>query len=128
MAMTIGTTEADQGMSKEIFTQMDLLLAPPLQKAVDDATGDAKAVAQEALDKARTNWKQLAFAIANGVINHVTANMEIKEIQTTGNVAATVNGVSGPAPPGPHVHPVGLSATQQSVTFNQSGSTSGHVS
>jgi len=126
--MTIGTVEAGTGMSKEIFTEMDRLLAPPLQKAVDEATGAAKAVAQEALDTARKNWKQLAFAIANGVITHVTANMEIAGIQTTGNVAATVNGPSGPAPPGPHVHTVGLSATQQSVTFNQSGSPLGHVS
>jgi hypothetical protein len=128
MVMTIGTTAADQGMSNEIFTQMDLLLAPPLQKAVDDATGDAKAVAQEALDSARTNWKQLAFAVANGVINHVTANMEITGIQTTGNVAAAVNGSSLPSGAPPHAHPIALSATQQSVTFDQSGSTSGHVS
>lgn len=129
MAMTIGTAEANTGMSKDIFAQMDTLLAPPLQKAVDDASGDdAKAVAQEALDAARTNWKQLAFAIANGVVTHLIANMEIAGLQATGNVAASVNGASGPAPPGPHVHTVGLTATQQSVTFTQSGSTFGHVS
>lgn len=127
MAMTIGTAEASTGMSKEIFAQMDNLLAPGLQKAVDEASGDAKAVAQEALDTARKNWKQLAFAIANGVITHLIANMEIAGIQTTGNVAATVNGSTGPFAPGPHVHPVALSATQQSVTFSQSGSTLGHV-
>jgi Flp pilus assembly protein TadG len=128
MGMTIGTAAADQGMSKEIFAQMDLLLAPPLQKAVDEAAGDAKSVAQQALDKARTNWKQLAFAIANGVINHVTANMEITGIQTTGDVAAAVNGASLPGGSPPHPHPITLTATQQSVTFKQSGSTAGHVS
>jgi Flp pilus assembly protein TadG len=128
MTMTIGSAEADQGMSKDIYAQMDLLLAPPLQQAVDAATGDVRAVAQDALDAARKNWKQLAFAIANGVINHLTANMEISGIQTTGNVAATVNGPSLPAPPGPHVHSITLSATQQAVTFDQSGSTAGHVS
>ena len=128
MAMTIGTAQADKGMSKDIFTQMDQLLAPLLQKAVDDASGDAKAVAQEALDTARKNWQQLAFAIANGVITHIVANMEIAGIQTTGNVAATVNGSTQPIAPGPHAHAVALSATQQSVTFNQSGSTLGHVS
>ena len=106
---------------------MDALLAPPLQKAVDSASGDAKAVAQDALDTARKSWKQLAFAIANGVINHLIANMEITGIQTTGNVDATVNGSTGPFPPGPHVHPVALIATQQSVKFSQSGSTLGHV-
>jgi hypothetical protein len=128
MAMTIGTAQADKGMSKDIFTHMDQLLAPPLQKAVDDASGDAKAVAQEALDTARKNWQQLAFAIANGVITHIVANMEIAGIQTTGNVAATVNGSTQPIAPGPHAHTVALSATQQSVTFNQSSSTLGHVS
>lgn len=128
MAMSIGGPEADTGMSKEIFTQMDLLLAPPLQHAVDAAEGDAKAVAQDALEAARTNWKQLAFAIANGVINHLIAEMEISGIRTTGNVAANVSGATGPGPPGPHVHTVTLSATQQGVTFDQSGSTQGHVS
>jgi Flp pilus assembly protein TadG len=127
--MTTGTQEANAGMSKDIFAEMDKLLAPPLQKAVDEASGDAKTVAQEALDKARTSWKQLAFAIATGVITHIKANLEIAGIQTTGNVAANVNGASGPAPgPGPHAHTVTLSATQQSVTFNQSGSTRDHFS
>jgi hypothetical protein len=129
MTMTIGTAAADQGMAKDIFIQVDQLLAPPLQKAIDDADGDAKAVAQEALDTARTNWRQLAFAIANGVITHLTAHMEITGIQTTGSVAATVNGLTGPAPgPAAHAHPVTLTASQQSVTFDQSGATVGHVS
>ena len=126
MAMTIGTTAADQGMSKEIFTQMDLLLAPPLQKAVDEATGDAKAVAQEA----STRPDELEAA---GVRDRQRRDQPRHRqhgdhgIQTTGDVAATVNG--RPCPPAPpHAHPVALSATQQSVTFNQSGSTSGHVS
>lgn len=129
MTMTIGTAAAEEGMAKDIFLQVDALLAPPLQKAVDDADGDAKSVAQEALDTARTNWRQLAFAIANGVITHLTANMEISGIQTTGNVAASVNSATLPAPgPAAHVHNVTFTATQQSVTFDQSGTTLGHVS
>jgi hypothetical protein len=70
MALVIGTVDADSGLSKAIFEQMDILLAPPLQQAVDNAAGDAKAKAQEALDAARKGWKQLAFAIATGVITH----------------------------------------------------------
>ncbi|MBH0775549.1 hypothetical protein [Nocardia bovistercoris] len=125
--MTIGTAEANSGLSKEIFVQLDALLSPPLQQAVDAASGASKQVAQEALDGARGNWRRLAFAIANGVITHLTANMEISGIQTTGNVSATVAGATGAAPPGPHTHPVNLSATQQSVTFAQSGAVLGHV-
>jgi hypothetical protein len=127
MALVIGTVDADSGLSKAIFEQMDILLAPPLQQAVDNAGGDAKVKAQEALDAARKGWKQLAFAIATGVITHLTANLEITGIQTTGDVAATVSGQTEPAPPGPHQHLVSLAAAQQRVTFSQSGSGLGHI-
>jgi hypothetical protein len=127
MAMSIGSADAEDGMAKAIFAPMDQLLSPPLQTAVDNATGAAKAVAQQALNNARTNWKQLAFAIATGVINHITQNMEIVDIQTTGDVAAVFTGITGPAPPGPHTHPITLTAAESSVTFTQSGSSLGHA-
>ncbi|MCG2622424.1 hypothetical protein LVY72_10920 [Arthrobacter sp. I2-34] len=127
MAMVIGTVDADAGLSKAIFEQMDRLLAPPLQQAVDAATGDAKTKAQEALDAARKGWKQLAFAIATGVVTHLTANMEITGIQTSGDIAATVAGQTAAAPPGPHLHEVNLTGAQRGATFTQSGTGLGHV-
>lgn len=134
--MVIGSADAQSGMSKEIFEQMDILLAPALQEAVDApalqeavdaAAGGGKVKAQEALEAAREGWKQLAFAVANGVVMHLTRNVEISGIQTSGDVAATVAGQAVPAPPGPHTHQISLTATQQGVTFNQSGNVNGHL-
>ncbi|MFD1213393.1 hypothetical protein ACFQ36_15230 [Arthrobacter sp. GCM10027362] len=127
MALVVGTVDAESGLSKAIFEQMDILLAPPLQQAVDNASGEAQAKAQEALDAARNGWKQLAFAIATGVVTHLTANLEIVGIQATGDVAAAVAGKTEPAPPAAHQHQINLAAAQQGVTFNQSGSGLGHV-
>lgn len=127
MAMIIGSSAADSGMSKAIYDQVDALLSPPLKKAVDDASGDAKPKAQEALDAARDGWKKLSFAIATGVINHITANMEVRGVQTQGNINASVSGSTGATPPGPHVHSVGLAATQNAVTFTQSNDGAGRV-
>jgi hypothetical protein len=114
-------------MSKAIFDQMDALLSPPLQAAVDGATGEPKVKAQEALDAARDGWRKLSFAIATGVIDHILSNMEVFGIQTRGNVSASVSGATAPAPPGPHPHTVSLSATQNNVTFTQSNDGAGRV-
>ncbi|GAA4095431.1 hypothetical protein [Actinomadura miaoliensis] len=127
MALQAGTVHADSGMSKEIYDLLDRLLSPPLQKAVDDATGEAKVKAQQALDAARDGWRKLAFAVARGVIGHIVANMEVAGVQTKGDVAASVSGSTGPAPPGPHPHTVALTATQSGVTFVQSNDGTGRV-
>jgi hypothetical protein len=127
MALVIGSVAADAGMSKAIYDQVDALLSPPLQQAVDHATGDAKTKAQEAPDAARDGWKKLSFAIATGVVDHIVANLEITGIQTRGDVSATVSGQTGPAPPGPHLHAVSLSATQSGLTFTQSNDGTGRV-
>ncbi len=112
MALVIGSSAADAGMSKAIYDQVDALLAPPLKKAVDDATGGAKGKAQEALDAAREGWKKLSFAIATGVVNHILTNMEIAGIQARGDINAAVSGQA---------------ATQSGVTFVQSNDGTGRV-
>ncbi len=128
MALVIGSVNADSGMSKAIFDQVDGLLAPPLQEAVDNAAEDARPHAQQALDAARDGWRKLSFAIATGVIAHVLSNMEVVGVQTRGNVAASVQGATAPAPgPGPHPHPVALSANQPNLTFVQSNDGTGRV-
>src|SRR5436305_1199510 len=114
-------------MSKAIYDQVDALLSPPLQTAVDEATEAAKPKAQEALDAARDGWKKLAFAIATGVIGHVLSNMEVVGVETRGNVAASVSGATGPAPPGPHPHTVSLTASQANLTLTQSNDGTGRV-
>lgn len=127
MALLIGSVNADAGMSKAIYDQVDALLSPPLQAAVDGATDAARPNAQEALDAARDGWRKLAFAIATGVIGHVLSNMEVFGVQTRGNVAAPVSGVTGPAAPGPHPHTVSLTASQPNLTLVQSNDGTGRV-
>ena len=67
---------------------------------------------------ARKNWRQLAFAIADGVIAHIATNMEITGIQTTAMLRRPSTGASALSRLGRMRTPSLLSATQQSVTFN----------
>jgi hypothetical protein len=127
VALVIGSVTADVGMSKAIYHQVDALLSPPLQAAIDAAPDEAKPKAQEALQMARDGWKKLAFAIATGVIGHIVSNMEVSGIQARGDISASVSGTTGPAPPAAHAHPMSLSATQSSVTFTQSNDGTGRV-
>jgi hypothetical protein len=127
MALQIGSENATSGMSQAIYQEVNQHLSPPLQKAVDDAEGGAKAKAQEALDKAREGWKKLSYAIAKGVIEHITANMELFGIQTQGNVNTTMQGNTGTAPPGNHLHGVNLSGQANNVVFTQSNDGTGRV-
>ena len=127
LALEIGSENAESGMSMAIYQEIDRLLSPPLQQAVDDAQTAARAGAQEALDVAREGWRKLSYAIAQGVINHLTANMEILGVETQGDVNTTVSGSTGPAPPVSHVHAVSLSGTQNDVVFTQSNDGTGHV-
>jgi hypothetical protein len=102
--LQIGSADAQSGLTKEIFTSMDTLLSPPFQAAIDAAAGDAKKVPQKTLDDARAGWKGVAFAVATGVITHLRANLEIHDVEVTGNVnAQVVNGVATQA---------GLTSTQ----------------
>jgi len=127
VALVIGSVDADSGMSKAIYDEVDALLSPPLQQAVDDATAEAKPKAQEALDAARDGWKKLSFAIATGVVDHLLANLEVVGVETRGNVSASVSGSTAPAAPGPHTHTVSLPATQSNLTLTQSNDGTGRV-
>ncbi|HEX2084699.1 MAG TPA: hypothetical protein VHF89_03380 [Solirubrobacteraceae bacterium] len=127
MALQVGSVDAGSGMSKAIFDQIDALLSPPLEQAVEAADGDVKAEAQQALDRARDSWRKLSFAIATGVIGHVLSNLEVVGVQTRGDVAASVSGPTGAAPPGPHAHSVALTASQSQVVFRQSNDGTGRV-
>ncbi|HMS82450.1 MAG TPA: hypothetical protein PKD12_02220 [Nitrospira sp.] len=101
MALQSGDKTATSGMTKAIYDQMNAVLSPPLS-----------ALPPADLTKIRNSWKQLAFAISKGVIDHITANMEIKGVQTTGNISAAVSGNT---------------ATQTGVVFTQSNDGTGRV-
>ena len=110
--LAIGTLAADGGLTKAVYDQLDALLAPSLQKSVDEATPEARPAAQQALDAARDGWKKLAFAVASGVVGHLVDNLEVIGVQTAGNVAAAVSGQV---------------AVQNGVVFTQSNNGTGHV-
>ncbi len=101
MALQIGSKTATSGMTKAVYDQMNAILSPPLS---DLPPAD--------LAKIQDSWKQLAYAISKGVIDHISANMEIKGVQTKGNINATVSGSA---------------ATQSNVTFTQSNDGTGRV-
>ena len=78
MALIIGDQTAGTGMSKAIYDQLRSVLEP-----------DLKELSEEARSQLRQSWQKLAYAIASGVIEHITANMEVVGIQTKGTVNAS---------------------------------------
>lgn len=127
MALETGSVQANSGMSQAIYREIDGQLSPPLQQAVNNAQGEARTKAQEALDEARQGWKKLSYAIAKGVIEHIISNIEIRGVRTRGDVSTTVKGSTGAAGPGPHSHTVGLSGKQTGVVLTQSNDGTGLV-
>lgn len=113
-----GTNVTLGGMSNEIYLIMDELLAPPLQQAIDDATDDTRDGAVEALDKAREGWQKLSYAIASGVVVHLRNNMDIQNVQSTGNVTININDDTNDGGVG-HTHNLTTSSTASNVVFNQ---------
>jgi hypothetical protein len=126
--MPEGVPFAVTGMSAAIFAVMDELMAPPLQQAVADASEDAKPAAQDALEQARHGWKKLSYAIAQGVIEHIKANMEIQGIQSEIDVGSSNRIASGDTDPADsHTHPVSIPVAGTLVVV-QSDDGTNHVS
>jgi hypothetical protein len=116
MALEVGNQDAASGMSKAIYDRIRDVMEPDLGELSEDDLGAMQA-----------SWKKLAYAIARGVIEHITANMEIRGVQTRGNISAPVSGNTGPAAPSNHQHAVNLSGTQNNVTFTQNNDGTGLV-
>lgn len=115
MALVIGDINASSGMAKAIYEELETLLSPPLQ-----------GMSPQDLEKVKTGWKQLAFAIATGVVNHIKSNMEISGIQTKGDVSVRVNGNTGTF--NNHSHTItNVPGNQSNVVFTQSNDGTGHV-
>lgn len=126
MALTIGSVEADAGMSQSLYLEMDIQLSPPLQNAIDQAEeADAKAAAENALAEARNGWKKLSYSIAKGVINHILTNMVITGIETQGDVSTSISGNTGETDG--HDHTVSLAGEQAAFLATQSNDGTGHV-
>jgi hypothetical protein len=114
MALIIGDQTAGTGMSKAIYDQLRSVLEPDLGE-----------LSEEARSQLRQSWQKLAYAIARGVIEHITANMEVVGIQTQGNVNAPVRGNTSLV--SSHQHGVDLAGVQNSLVFTQSNDGTGHI-
>lgn len=115
------------GMSQAIFVELDTMLSPSLQQAVDEAEeGDAKDAAVDALEQARHGWRKLSFGVAKGVAEHLVANLEIHGIETQGTVAVSLSGNT--AEVDSHQHGVGTMEGEGTATLGQINEGTGFVS
>ena len=69
MSLIIGDQAASTGMSKAIYDQLYAIMSPSMSgmKAAD-------------FELAKQGWQKLAYAVARGVIEHITSNMEINNV------------------------------------------------
>ncbi|MBE9534496.1 MAG: hypothetical protein IMF03_05795 [Proteobacteria bacterium] len=129
MSLDYGTKpDTPAGMTLTVYTEIDSQLSPPLKDAINNAqSANEKKAAEDALKDARETWKKLSYAVAKGVIEHIMTNMEIRGIETQGNVNTTVEGKTDRADPGNHQHDVDLLGEQIDVVFTQSNDGTGRV-
>lgn len=116
MALSVGSKDATAGMSKAIYDA--------LREALD---ADLTALSEDQRTPIRESWKKMAYAIATGVVSHITANMEVFGITTQGNVSTTVQGNTGTAAPSNHLHSISLSGVESNVVLTQNNNGTGRV-
>jgi hypothetical protein len=78
MAMDIGDSGALGGMTKAIYDKLNELLTPK--------------VPADALPAAQAGWKEIAFAVATGVVTHLHDNLAIAGLSVSGTADLTVSG------------------------------------
>ncbi len=114
------------GMSQEIFLEMEEMMSPPLQKVIDEAPDEeAKDKAEATLEQARHGWEKLAFAVAKGVTEHIKSNMEIRGVQSSIRASADVEATTGSATAtgSGHEHGIDVDGILDDVIFDQRPST-----
>jgi hypothetical protein len=105
MALQPGNEDASSGMSQKIYEKINEVMK--------------EGIGQATLPDMQKSWKKLAFAIATGVIEHLKSDMEIKGVQSSGNISAPVTSSGG-------TNVIGTATG--SVTTNQTSPFTGHVS
>ena len=114
MSLTIGNRNATSGMTKAIYDELYAQLSPPLS-----------GMKAEDFEKVKDGWRKLAYAVSKGVIDHIKANMEIKDVHTKGTVTTAIDINTGTT--GGHRHRVTGTETSQDATFDQSDDGTGHI-
>lgn len=113
MSLQVGNQNATTGMSKAIYDKIRDVLEP------------LEGVEESDMEPIRDGWRNLAFAIATGVIGHLLSNLEVYGIVTEGQVNADVSGNTGTT--NSHHHSVNLSAVENNVTFTQNNDGAGRI-
>jgi hypothetical protein len=108
MAMQIGDLSAGSGMTKAIYDQIAANLEP-----------DLAPLEEKDRVPVREGWKKLAHAIATGVVNHIQANLQIRNLAGSAAPELQVGGDTAAADPAAnHTHAAGtLSVTINDVVF-----------
>lgn len=112
MALIIGDKNASSGMSKAIYDKIREVMEP-----IDGVTG-------QALEDLRNSWKKLSYAIADGVVNHIKANMEIHGVEVSISDVSTNVSVVTTCPAGAGS---GTGTGSGTATGQQSNDGTGHV-
>ena len=99
MALDFGDNTAGSGMSQLIYDYID--------DEMGDDIADLEADEQEAV---REKWRKLAYAVARGVVEHITTSLEIVDSTTNQAAERDVEGESAAGGPGNHVHDAGTLA------------------
>jgi hypothetical protein len=72
MALNAGDTTASSGLAKAIYDNLVLVLGPSLEAAGVD------------MNELHAGWQKLSYAIAMGVVSHLTTSAEVYDV-TVGN-------------------------------------------
>ncbi len=126
MALDYGSKpDLPEGMTLTIFTEMDHQLSPPLNDAIAGAqSADEKKAAEDALEDARKNWKKISYAIAKGVVEHLTSSMEIYGVEVSISDVSTTVSTTTTCPAGAGS---GIGSGSGTATGQQSNDGPGHV-
>ena len=91
MGLEVGSPQADSGMARAIYEALERTNQDTLNGAIKELPQKVKEVIQQT---AKENWQNLAYAIAEGVVTYIKDNMEMSDIQTTGQVTMTIQGIT----------------------------------
>ncbi len=78
MALEIGDQTAASGMTKAIYDKLNEMFQPKVPPAN--------------LADAQAGWRNLAFAIATGVVSYLLSNLEITGLTVGGSLTLPVSG------------------------------------
>ncbi len=108
MALEAGDITASFGMSKAIYEQLDKNLM------TDD---DKSRLKPDELKTIQDGWRKLAYALAQGIVDYLPSNLEIRNADPDGKVTVSVSGKTGQGGADNHDHSIDITAEENDVKF-----------